>query len=128
MSNAPLDHVKRVAPSWARTTPLTECGRGVSDTASTISLDALIEKVKKQGKTRASMSSCMTCWSRVSYGQKTDPVGVATAYLTRTRRIHNKVALELEALEALVAAHQDEYDELVSSVRSVSRIGQEFKR
>ncbi len=119
-----LDHVSRISPSWATTLPLTECGRRIDDTGSTITFDEMAEKFKRQGKQRAGMSSCMTCINRVSYGQEEgdDIVSRVSAYLTRTHRVWGEIAHELEAIDALVAAHRDEYDDLVASVRTVTRI------
>ncbi len=120
-----LDHVSRIMPTWARTNPLTECGRRVDDTGSTITFDEMVAKVKRQGKQRASMSSCMTCWGKVSYGQApaSDVMSIAAAYLSRTHRLREEVGRELEAIDALVAAHLPEYEQLLEAVQKVQRIG-----
>jgi hypothetical protein len=56
-----LDHVKRPPLPW-RDEQLTECGKRIIDVASCVTRDEVIAKVKKQGKQRAAMSTCMTCW------------------------------------------------------------------
>ncbi|MEN6546607.1 MAG: hypothetical protein ABFE07_11230, partial [Armatimonadia bacterium] len=61
MSDSPITHVMRAPLPW-RPARLTECGLP-SVEHPTISVEEFIAKVKRDGKQRASYSTCMTCWN-----------------------------------------------------------------
>lgn len=125
-----LDHVVRSAPPWREASAQTECGRPVTDVASALSRDAMIVKVRQQGKQRAAMSSCMTCWSAATR-HKTwdeDPVDAIrreTQYGARTEALFRE---ELRAIAVLVAAHADEFAELLAGLRTTVNLDEVRRR
>lgn len=119
-----LDHVERPMPPW-RTERATECG--LDQRHPMISRREFYERVKAQGKQRAAMSICMTCWSTAErhagygytshaelvaafeQGWESDPVAVIGRDVYGKHR--DLLAAELRATALLVAAHRAEFDE-----------------
>lgn len=125
---SPLEHVERPPLPW-RDGTLTECGlptRGHS----VITRDAFVAKVRRQGQQRAAMTTCMTCWSTATRWPTwdEDPCQAIAretyGYRTGSRRSTGSDHLrdELRALEALVAAHRDDYDELLAGIKGTTRL------
>ena len=123
----PLEHVLRPAPPWATTKPKTECGRPLNDVSVWVEYEAFVAKVKKQGKTRAAMTTCMSCWNVLGYlrgSWSADPGSVLNRYVATTKGDDQQVAnRELFALAALVLANHDEYVQLVHGLEDVGVIG-----
>ena len=128
----PLEHVVRPSPPWATTKPKTECGRLLNDVAAWIGYETLAAKIKKQGKTRAAMTTCMSCWNALAYrpmGHRStewnaDPGSVLARYISSTRVDDTPtINRELLALATLVLAHYDEYVQLVHGLEDVGTIG-----
>ncbi|KKN26539.1 hypothetical protein LCGC14_0873660 [marine sediment metagenome] len=127
MSDLPLDHIVRDGPTWTTLPQLTECGRLLNDIAAAIEWDMFVAKVKRLGKQRTSMTTCMTCWNRATYRPElgAERVEAVSRYVGRVYRNADAgrvVLAELEAIERLVEAHRDEYDDLVKGIRHVVRL------
>jgi hypothetical protein len=114
----PVDHIARPALPW-RDETRTECGKDASKVASVITRDAALAKVKKQGKQRAALSTCMTCWSTAeSWRGWDESPSEVLARETKGLRWFNegptgqaaKLDAELRAIAALVEAHREEFD------------------
>lgn len=122
MTDQPLDHVLRFEPPW-RASRKTECGRRVDDVGSVIERDALVAKVKDQGKQRAAFTTCMTCWDRTQYAQPWDnsPSSVLNresrySYASRT---DDELDREMRALTLLWDAHREEFDEAMRGIGEI---------
>lgn len=126
MADDPLEHVARPLIPWSTRPGLTECGRKVNDVAAVIDLDTFRVKLNRQGKTRAAMTTCMTCWTRLQYGAHSwekHPVETLDRDLGRYDE-RAVIAVELRALAALVEAHRDEYDDLIRGLQDTGDLAQ----
>jgi hypothetical protein len=133
----PLDHVIRSRPPWRRGGDLTECGKPVEGRP-VISRDEFLAKLRSQGKQRSSLTTCMTCWNTASRHPSWDENPVASlvreARQFEWARFETRPAMqgptaksvsfrdELLAIAALVEAHPDEFDELLTGLRDTVRL------
>jgi hypothetical protein len=118
--------VLRSRPPWRRGEDLTECGKAVSAVAVVISRDAFVAKVRKQGQRRASLSTCMTCWSTAQNHPpwEVNPVASLVREASRLqwrsdpRRPDADLSFhdELMAITALIDAHPEEFAELLDGL------------
>ena len=127
----PVDHIRRPPLPW-REEVQTECGRNLADVAQHISIDDAVSRFKDQGKTRATMTICVTCiqtaqrWAYHGGGPvetpgswQADPTQLLVRYLEGAQwdeSRHKAMNAELHAIAAVVAAHRDEYDLFLSSL------------
>jgi hypothetical protein len=124
--DGPLEHVARAMLPWSTRTGLTECGRVVTDVAAVIDNQAFMAKFRKQGKTRAAMTTCMNCWSRLEYragSWEKAPLEIARRDLDRYNE-KERIVLELRALAALVDAHRQEYLDLVDGLGDTTNLAE----
>lgn len=122
----PMEHVKREGLPWREDwDELTECGRKTIDVAEVVTREEMVAKVKRQGKTRAALSSCMSCWNTMGGYQpwSEDP---ASAMSRECRPVwgqanerDDRVRRELRAIAALIVAHRDEFDAMVEGLAAV---------
>jgi hypothetical protein len=125
LGDGPLDHLPREMPPWNTGPALTECGRPVADVKSVTTREAIKAKVEREGKRRASFSTCMACadtsdrylpwvtnaasiverWCRGAWRQKYNP-----------SENGNRQQRELLALGMLVEEHREEFEGLVESL------------
>jgi len=133
----PLEHVIRSRPPWRRGGDLTECGKPVAGRP-VITRDAFLAKVRAQGKQRSAMTTCMTCWDTASRHPSWDENPVASlvreARQFEWARFEDSPAMsgpgpksisfrdELIAIAALIEAHPDEFDELLTGLRDTVRL------
>lgn len=129
MPDEPLHHLARVGPPWLREgEAMTECGRRVVDVAGPVDTwDEVAAFYRKHGRQRAAFVYCMTCTGggvvrRQSWEK--DAQEITLQWLSRSRytRDGNRNAEPdryLHALAALVAAHQDEFDAMVTPPEGV---------
>ena len=131
----PLDHLSRPPLPW-RAPHLTECGKPLEgiDASRIISRDELHKRVADIGQKRAAFSTCMTCWetanrwpdgpatalyrevgvvyrtppSRYDYAPSRDGEQRRSYDEAKARR--DRFAGELEAIQALIEAHREEFD------------------
>lgn len=111
----PREHVVRPLPPWRIGQEMTECGRKPGEHV--ISRDAFLIKVRKQGKTRAAMTTCMTCFETAQRWPdwNTNPLAVIARevkHLTYWGGESDKGPLrdELLAFALLAEAHREEFD------------------
>jgi hypothetical protein len=114
----PLEHVLRALPPW-RSAAETECGHNAAEFAAArlITRDQFVAKVNRQGKQRAAMSTCMTCWQTAQrhYDWAHSPSSVLAREVNKATywRVGEDEPLidrELRAMAALIEAHRDEFD------------------
>jgi hypothetical protein len=118
--------VARARLPWSTRTGLTECGRKVVDVAAVISVEKFATKLAAQGKTRAAMTTCMTCWSRLQYragSWEKYPIEITRRDLERYDE-KERITVELRALEALVEAHRQEYEDLVTGLQDTTDLAE----
>lgn len=129
MSELPLEHVERVTPPW-RLQHVTECGLPVEGHP-VISRAGFVAKVKAQGKQRAAMTTCMTCWDSAGRNEPWDesPVESLIRECERHRwagrsgqRDPDQFRRELLAIAALIEAHRDEFDDMVAGLGDTVRL------
>ena len=111
-------HVMRAPLPW-RPAKLTECGLPAAEHP-TISVDDFVAKVKREGKQRASYSTCMTCWNgaRRHFGEPCYRDSPLERELQWSRmhgraQVHPNILDELAAIGDLIERHRAEFDELV---------------
>jgi len=133
----PLDHLSRPPLPW-RAPHLTECGKSLDtiDAGRIVSYDQLRNRVADIGQKRAAFETCMTCWETANRWPD-DPATalyreVGVVYRTppshydfppsrhddgKQRRSYeeakarrDRFAGELEAIQALIEAHREEFD------------------
>lgn len=122
MDFGPVQHVLRAAPPWRRHPVLTECGNKIREPERLITREQLAARVRKLGQKRAAYSTCITCWEAAKdhRGWDVDPASV----IARDVRYRNRwgyedddpMNREFRALAALVEAHLEEWDELVTGL------------
>lgn len=129
----PVDHILRPRLPWrSESDPsLTECGYNASSVR-TLTREAFFARLKEYGQQRTLLVTCMTCadtarrwptwqdeprlalereiaWERPSYMMYR---GAAHMHDKNGARLRD----ELQAIEALIAAHRDEYLSLLASI------------
>lgn len=134
----PVDHIIRPQLPWrpAAELAVTECGYEASKVKS-LTREAFFARLKEYGEQRAALVTCMTCMSTA----RNWPTWIEDARLALQREINwegphynsfrGKVYLqernghrlkdELLAIEALVAAHPEEFRKLLSEIDARSQ-------
>lgn len=136
-----LDHVLRTPLPWRDPGDnRTECGRPVEDTASVITRDELVARLRDMGAQRAALFTCYTCADRARYTGSWDelPLAVLSREIARVGEHapygprgddHRRLVSEMHAVGALIEAHRDEFDGYVNGVtETVSLADQRAKR
>lgn len=122
----PVDHVLRPNLPWRREIGATECGLDGSKVP-TLTRDEFLARLKDYGSQRTALTTCMTCCT-VAGNWKTwddDPVS-ALGREIRSRAYGRlgdleEIRLELLAIAELVAAHREEFDELLKRMEWAQR-------
>jgi hypothetical protein len=130
-NDLPLEHVIRSRPPWRRGGDLTECGKPV-DGRPVITRDAFLAKVRAQGKQRSAMTTCMTCWNTAARHPSWDENPVRSLVREASQyqwypfmdMPERSVTFrdELLAIAALIEAHADEFDELLTGLGDTVRL------
>lgn len=133
-----LQHILRTPLPWQRPREaLTECGKRAVDVAASIDFDEYLDKVKRQGIQRASLSTCMTCSDRGNYREQHDwsrsPSGALARAVARLPWRTPGDALsdldrELLALAALAEAHRAEFEAYVDGLSQTVSIDEARRR
>ncbi len=125
----PVDHIVRPRLPWrdASEPTITECGFDAAKVKS-LTREQFFARLKAYGEQRTSLFTCMTCshtaqrwptWQedpRLALAREVEWEAVHwSPYLDADRRGH-RLKDELQAIEALVLAHADEFRELLSSI------------
>jgi hypothetical protein len=112
----PLDHVERPALPW-RPARLTECGLPV-ESFPTIDREAFQARLRELGQQRSGLLTCMTCFdtARRWPAFEDDPVGALGRETYQGRRGGDGFRNELLAIAALIAAHRQEFAELLEAI------------
>lgn len=132
MPDEPLAHVLRAALPWRDGPVLTECGKLPDDSVPVLTLHELAARIKRDGKQRTSLQTCMTCWATAARHRavswETGPVDVIAREVSWARTFNvgevraDPAALlfrdELLALAELASRHREEFDGLVSSIKA----------
>lgn len=126
-----LEHVIRSRPPWRRGEDLTECGKAVSAVTAVITRDAFVAKVRKQGQQRSAMTTCMTCWHTAGNHPSWEENPASSLIREASRyRWHQPGKAgadltfhdELIAIQALIEAHPEEFDELLTGLGATTRL------
>lgn len=109
-----MEHVARPILPW-RHERITECGLTEMADRRVITRGAFEEKVKQQGKTRSALTTCMTCWQTATrwktWAEAPSEVmrREMPTWSSRGQK-YEQLDAELRAIEALIAAHREEFD------------------
>lgn len=113
------EHIRREVLPWRSADEArTECGLP-PDSRTTISLDAMHAKIKREGKERAAMTSCMTCWRTVNINHKDREGDLLPVIQREIQRVWGdspdraRLQHEFAAIVALIERHRAEFDTLV---------------
>lgn len=100
---------------------LTECGLDVVG-RKVITKDDLNYKIRVQGKTRAAMTTCITCAQTASRYKpwEQDPVDAVRREVYGMRRREERFKHELWALAALAAAHPEQFQAFLSGLEQTA--------
>ena len=118
----PVDHIKRPQLPWRTDAGITECGYNASSVP-TLTRDAYWERRKTMGQQRTALLTCMTCADTASrWGTwEDDPLQAMQREIEweagrgyRRRDRGERLRDELVAIAALIEAHRDEFDALIS--------------
>ncbi len=120
----PVDHIRRTDLPW-RTNDLTECGRSVDDCRTVITRATAVARWKDLGAQRASFTLCMTCKDTASRWPTWDdnPTGAMARECAGFRfGSGERPAMdnELRAVAILIAAHREEFAELLAGVENTT--------
>jgi hypothetical protein len=139
MTDEPRDHVLRARLPW-RSEEMTECGRPANDVASVITLEELQHRVKSLGRQRTAFTVCMTCWTTTGHASRweTSPIGVIGREAERcglnfvidrsSRPEAIRFTSELRAIEALIAAHRDEFDQYLTALADAPNLADQRRK
>lgn len=113
LDDGPLKHIVRDTLPW-RADPRTECGRPLSDVAALLTRDEAAVLWKRHGAKRASFLLCVTCVDTANRHRSfdEDPCSAANRAYPNWRAT-DEMQRELRAIALLIAAHQDEFDQLM---------------
>lgn len=114
----PVDHILRPSLPWRQSAAMTECGYDASK-VSTLSRQQYVARLKDLGQQRAAMVTCMTCATTVRNWATWDDdprqaIGREVEWERRDNRRGQQLKDELIAIAALIDAHRDEFDRLMS--------------
>ncbi|MBW7932466.1 MAG: hypothetical protein H3C62_02395 [Gemmatimonadaceae bacterium] len=123
-STEPKEHILRTALPWrTEADGLTECGLDARDCRAMSRVD-MERKIAEQGQTRASFTSCMTCWSAVRDNRWAEQrLGAEVAVIRRALDRHDPAEIrqlqhDFTAIRLLVAAHRAEFDATVHDLET----------
>lgn len=128
----PLEHVIRPTLPW-RDEDVTESGKQPKEHA--ITRDEFIAKVHKQGKKRAAMTTCMTCFETAQRWPdwNANPIAVVAREVrgvTYWGQTGQELPLrdELRAIALLIEAHPEEFAETLAALKSAVPFGKRRAR
>lgn len=132
----PVDHITRAVLPWRTSSDLTECGKPTSEfPGRLLTRDQAAARIKRLGQQRAAFTLCMTCASASDRHRNLQALtedSVAAVERALGSVVHatppwrddrdpsprwterQRLAVEFEAIAALIAAHRDEFDGYLS--------------
>ncbi|HDZ39501.1 MAG TPA: hypothetical protein ENH62_14710 [Marinobacter sp.] len=121
----PVDHIERPRLPWRNVDEpaVTECGYDASK-VNTLTRDEFFARLKDLGKQRTAMLTCMTCvdtarrwpiWEDEPRKALEREINWECGW--RRRKNGHRLKDELLAIEALIAAHREEFNELLEARR-----------
>lgn len=128
MPDEPLKHIRRPHLPW-RESPLTECGRTVTDVRDWIDRAEALALADKHGIRRAAFLICMTCMTTANQWPEwhENPAGaLAREFLGAAR--DPELGDHLTALGLLVTAHRAEFDELLAGMKATASLDDARKK
>lgn len=118
----PVDHIERPILPWREAASVTECGLDATK-VKTLTREEYFQRFKDLGRQRTALLTCMTCcttaenWGRWSDDPRTalqrEIAWEGTRYAREDRG--QRLKDELLAIAALVEAHREEFDGLVTA-------------
>lgn len=131
MTDQPLAHLPRVVPPW-EDPRYTDCGRKIVDVAKMGTRDEYAKLVKRVGQRRADYDYCITCVSRNQHGSMSwdkTPADIVSEWVGRSRFVRDtdqrdEITMRLYAIEAVIAAHRDEYEAHIAAQGSTLSLAQ----
>lgn len=129
--NDAIEHITRSAPPWRDAQGLTECGRSVNDVAAVISRDQAIRKFKDLGKTRAAMTTCITCCQTVNRSTTWEQDPVKAMHRETSVYKPEEIAQlrdELTAIALLIERHRADFNEIRAGLHETVRLADRRRR
>jgi len=126
----PVDHIIRPRLPWRpESAAITECGYDASKVKS-VMRDEFFKRLKEYGEQRSALLTCMTCMStakrwptwqddpRLAISREVEWEGAHWSSFMRetSERRGHLLRDELFAVESLIAAHPDEFRDLLASI------------
>lgn len=125
----PVDHIIRPRLPWRSGGDITECGYDATK-AKSLTREDFFRRLKEYGEQRSALLTCMTCMStakrwptwqddpRLAISREAEWEGAHWSSFMQTTRDKRGHLLrdELLAVESLIAAHPDEFRELLASI------------
>lgn len=128
MSDRKHEHILRTPLPWrGDDAALTECGLP-ADSRTTLTVEAMLQKIAREGQARAALSSCMTCWQTTNrrYWAAENSDELLQSVGREIERVQwqesperSRLVRELRAMSMLVAAHREDFDKLVADLGEV---------
>ena len=130
MMREPVDHILRSVLPWRPTDlALTECGLPAASYP-TITREEHAARLEEWGQRRTMFTTCQTCDSTIGPTWAASPVQAMRRECARSGWYGEDSTLEkeLRALEALVAAHPEEFAETIAGLAEVGDIAARRKQ
>jgi hypothetical protein len=111
----PLNHILRSPLPW-RDSELTECGKSASQFAKVVTRDEAVRQHKEMGMQRFALFFCMTCISTANRWTTWDTNPIERLSREGYGDSQELATRELKAIAVLVAAHREEFDDMVTGL------------
>jgi hypothetical protein len=129
------EHMQRTQLPWRGDDDvLTECGLP-ADPRTTLTRGAMIAKIAREGKERAAMSSCMTCWTAATRHREEGDGDLVAVVQREVERVHwrqnparKRLLHELKAIVSLIETHRAEFDTLVRDFGEVVPLAEQRRK
>lgn len=131
------EHLTRPTFPW-RADRHTLCGLAADEVTSAISLDALVERIERDGHAQTSVAMCRTCWDgRETARWDSNPIGVVAREAVRAgigsrEPSHQPEAAlfraELRAIAALIEVHRAEFDGYLTGLAATTNLAEHRRR
>lgn len=133
-----LEHIQRPSIPWRDAPMKTECGRDPDAVkGNLLTFDQFVAKFRKLGQQRTAMTTCMTCFTRCTYGSRVREQWEHSPTSALSREMGNPwggreeqtlLDKELRAAAAVIAAHRDEFDAYLAGLEGTVSLAEQRKR